>query len=101
VTVFDVAMITGHVPGPNPTGTVTFSVFSNGACQGTPSTIDVAVQGGSPNSGISSAVAPGVTLNAPAGSFLSYVAKYNGDSNYDPSSVSHCEPLCAFPFISQ
>jgi len=42
-----------------------------------------------------------VILNAPAGSFLSYAAKYNGDSNYDPSSVSHCEPLCAFPFVSQ
>ena len=101
VTVFDVALITGHVPGPNPTGTVTFAVYNNGACQGTPSTVNITVQGGSPNSGISSAVAPAVILNAPAGSFLSYAAKYNGDSNYDPSSVSHCEPLCAFPFVSQ
>ena len=101
VTVYDVAFVTGHIPGPNPTGTVTFAVYTNGACQGTPSTIDINVQGGSPNSGLSSAVAPAVILNAPAGSFLSYAAKYNGDTNYDPSSVSHCEPLCAFPFVSQ
>ena len=101
VTVYDVAFVTGHIPGPNPTGTVTFAVYTNGACQGTPSTIDINVQGGSPNSGLSSAVAPAVILNTPAGSFLSYAAKYNGDTNYDPSSVSHCEPLCAFPFVSQ
>lgn len=29
---------------------------------------------------------------------LSYRATYNGDSNYDPSAVSKCEPVCALNF---
>jgi hypothetical protein len=31
---------------------------------------------------------------------LSYRATYNGDSNYDPSAASKCEPVCALNFTT-
>jgi len=52
-----------------------------------------------PTDGLATAVSSTQTLNSPAGSFLSFQVIYNGDSNYDPSAASICEPLCAFPFV--
>jgi len=31
---------------------------------------------------------------------LSYTVIYNGDSNYGPSAVSKCEPVCAINFTT-
>ena len=96
-TAYDTASIEGTVAGFVPTGTVTYTLFSTStSCTG-PSTTQVVTLNGDgtvPNSSTTS------TLGA--GSY-SYEASYSGDSNYDVSGQSTCEPfsvLQATPSIS-
>ncbi len=99
--VVDVAAITGNTSGgPDPTGTVTFRRFTAANCTGSFADETVTIVADSnPSDGLATAVSGTQTLNSPAGSFLSFQVIYNGDSNYDPSAASICEPLCAFPFV--
>jgi hypothetical protein len=83
----DTSSVGGVQEGTPLTGTVTYTFFTNGTCDGNGSaqTVDIA-DGVIPHS-------PS-TLSLAAGSY-SYTAVYNGDSNYaasTPSSV-HCEPF--------
>ena len=68
-----------------PTGNVTFQIFTSGNCSGTSTTETDNLSGGQ-------ALSSTHTLTSDT---LSYRATYNGDSNYLPSSVSRCEPVCA------
>jgi hypothetical protein len=88
VAVKDEATVTGA--GPTPTGNVTFSRFTNGGCTGTASTESVALVNGK---ALSSQFLLGPNI-------LSYIAVYGGDSNYNGSANSKCEPACAFTFTS-
>jgi len=67
-----------------PTGTVTYSFFTNGSCSGSPSTTqEVTLNSGAvPNS---STVGPLATAS------YSFDAVYGGDGNYGASPVSTCE----------
>ena len=79
---YDTSTVIG-VSGFTPTGTLTYSFFSNGTCAGTAtSTQTVTLAGG---------IVPNSSSQGPlaAGSY-SFVATYNGDSNY-PSLSSGCE----------
>jgi hypothetical protein len=71
------------VAGFTPTGTVTYSLFTNGTCAGAPSATDtVTVNGGVvPKSSPTPALAAGP---------YSFEASYSGDSNYK-ASASSCE----------
>ncbi len=92
VAVRDEATVTGAVSGPTPTGTVTFMRFDSGNCSGTPAQIEnVALDG--TGKALSSVFALGPNT-------LSYTVIYNGDQNYNPSTVSKCEPVCALNFTS-
>jgi len=82
---FDTATLTG-VAGFIPSGTVTYSLFTNGTCTGSPSTtqnVTVAVGGGVPVSSTTGALGAGA---------YSYRAAYSGDGNYVASS-GLCEPF--------
>ena len=71
---------------PCPTGTVTFTQFTNGACSGT---------GTSENKSLdSSGEALSSVFNLGANG-LSYIATYGGDDVYNPATASRCEPVCA------
>jgi hypothetical protein len=76
--VHDVATVTS---GFNPTGDVTFMLFTNVECTGTHTDETVALSG-------DSAVSSTTTFLAPLG----YEAEYLGDSNNNPAT-SACEPL--------
>ncbi len=82
---FDTATVGTEAGGgaPAPTGTVTYSFFTNGTCDGTPSTTDTVTlaDGAVPNSSATTALA--------AGSY-SFASTYSGDSTYS-SSTSSCE----------
>ena len=72
------------------TGTVTYGLFANGTCTGTPVRTDaatIAVSGAVPNST--------TTGPLPAGSY-SFDATYSGDATY-LSGVSACEPFVVLP----
>jgi hypothetical protein len=98
--VFDVATITGNPTGPDPTGTVTFRRFASGTCSGTFSDETVNITGDTnPNDGIATVNSGPHQLPASSGTFLSFLVVYNGNTIYNPSAVSKCEPLCAFPFV--
>jgi hypothetical protein len=72
---------------PAPTGTVTFTLYNNGTCNGTV----VATDANKPLNG--SGVATSVTFTTPdAGGTFSYRAHYNGDPNY-PAHDAACEPF--------
>jgi len=74
---------------PAPTGTVTFTLYSNGTCNGTV----VATDANKPLN--ASGVATSVTFTTPAtGGSFSYLAHYNGDANY-PAHDAACEPFRA------
>jgi len=95
IDVRDQAIVTKNPAGggPTPTGTVTFQLFHSGNCAGTSTseiiTLSNAICSGNPCAiGLSSVF----TLDA---NTLSYRATYSGDSNFLPSSVSRCEPVCA------
>jgi hypothetical protein len=86
-TAYDTSTVSGEAGGIVPTGTVTYSYFTNGTCNGTPvSTQDVTLNtdGSVPNSATTSSLA--------AGSY-SFDAVYTGDDNYAASAVSACEPF--------
>ncbi len=75
------------VSGPTPTGTVTYTRFSaSTSCTG-PSTTQVVTLNGD-------GTVPNSSSTDPLGSgSYSYEASYSGDSNYDPSGESTCEPF--------
>jgi hypothetical protein len=76
---------------PAPTGTVTFTLYDNGTCNG-------AVLATDPNKPLNaSGVATSVTFTTPvAGGTFSYLAHYNGDANY-PARNGPCEPFRVRP----
>jgi hypothetical protein len=85
--VYDTATLTGTVADIVPTGTVTYTFFTNGNCTapGTPGTALPLTSGGSPpGSAATGALTPGS---------YSFNAVYSGDSNYKPSLVGACEPF--------
>ncbi len=71
---------------PDPSGSVTFTLYNNGTCNGT-------VLATSANVALSGGVAESATFTTPnaAGNF-SYRAHYNGDANY-PARDAACEPF--------
>lgn len=87
----DEATVVGNVNGPIPTGTVTFMRFDSGNCSGT-FTTETGLLDGS-GKALSSVVNLGPYT-------LPYTVIYDGDSNYTPSAVSKCEPVCALNFTS-
>ena len=75
--------------GPVPTGTLTYTFFPNGSCQGsgTPETVTLVA-----------GVPPDATTTEPLGAgAYSYDAVYNGDGNDSPSAVSACAPFTVDP----
>jgi hypothetical protein len=72
---------------PDPTGTVTFTLYNNGSCDGTV----LATDANKPLSGGTATSATFTTPAATAGTF-SYRAHYNGDANY-PAKDAACEPF--------
>jgi hypothetical protein len=82
---YDTASVTGAA-GMIPTGTVTYTFFTNGVCSGTGTaagTVTLTATGSVPNS---NSVGP-----LAAGSY-SFRASYSGDTNYVASTVA-CEPF--------
>jgi hypothetical protein len=72
---------------PAPTGTVSFTLYDNGTCNGNV----VATDANKPLNG--SGVATSATFTTPAtGGSFSYRAHYNGDANY-PAHDAACEPF--------
>src|SRR5262249_22599490 len=72
---------------PAPTGTVDFTLYNGGSCNGTVAATDPAKP---LNAG---GVATSATFTTPAGGgSFSYLAHYNGDANY-PARNAGCEPF--------
>jgi hypothetical protein len=67
---------------PAPTGTVTFTLYDNGTCNGNVLATDANVALGTESS----------TFTTPANGTFSYRAHYNGDANY-PGHDAPCEPF--------
>ena len=86
---YDTSTVTA-VNGIEPTGTVTYSFFSNGTCASSPASTSDGDAG--------RRVVPNSSTKGPlaAGSY-SFDATYNGDSNYSPSGPSSCEPFTRGP----
>jgi hypothetical protein len=79
---------------PNPTGTVTFTLFNGGSCNGT----TAATSSGTLNA---SGVATSASFTTPAaGGSFSYLAHYGGDANY-PAHDGPCEPFSVQTFAPQ
>jgi hypothetical protein len=72
---------------PNPTGTVTFTLYASGTCTGTV----VATDANKPLNASGLATSANFTTPSTGGSF-SYLAHYNGDANY-PARDAACEPF--------
>jgi len=72
---------------PAPTGTVTFTLYDNGTCNGSVVATDA-------NKALNaSGVATSATFTTPtAGGVFSYLAHYSGDANY-PAHDAPCEPF--------
>jgi hypothetical protein len=71
---------------PDPTGTVSFTLFDNGTCNG-------AVVDTDPNVALNAGVATSKDFTTPAANAsFSYLAHYNGDVNY-PAHDGPCEPF--------
>jgi Bacterial Ig-like domain (group 3) len=83
---YDTATVTGQVGGFVPTGTVTYSFFTNGGCIGTPSSTQMVTLS-------STGMVPNSNATGPltAGNY-SFQATYSGDTNYQ-ASTSGCEPF--------
>ena len=84
-TVNDRAVVTGSGTA-TPTGTVSFTFFTNGICTGTSTAAGTAI-----------ALSSGVALSTnqgplDAGSY-SFQATYNGDTNYSGTTTGACEPF--------
>ncbi|WIO73175.1 Ig-like domain-containing protein [Porticoccaceae bacterium LTM1] len=87
--IHDQAIVSGA--GPDPTGTVTFRLFSDLECQTTPVVFDsVAIAADGSDDG--SAAVESKSMVTSAG-VLAFSASYGGDDNYNPSSAADCEPL--------
>jgi hypothetical protein len=84
---YDTATLGGVSSAIQPTGTVTYSWFTNASCAGTPSsTQDVTLTGGT--------VPPSAATAALGAGSYSFQATYSGDDNeYNPSGPSPCEPF--------
>jgi hypothetical protein len=89
---YDTATVTGTA-GFTPTGTVTYTFFTNGTCSGTGSSAGmVTLSGGTvPNSSTEGPLATGA---------YSFQATYSGDGNYI-GSTSSCEPFSVVGIVSQ
>ncbi|MDP9334422.1 MAG: Ig-like domain-containing protein [Actinomycetota bacterium] len=87
--VHDVATVTktANTPPlvPGPTGTVTFTLYDNGTCNGNILVTDS-------NKALVNGVATSVTFSTPTAGTFSYLAHYNGDVNY-PQHDGPCEPF--------
>jgi len=70
---------------PDPTGTVDFTLFDNGTCNGNVLVTD-------PNKPLVAGTATSATFTTPANGSFSYLAHYNGDANY-PAHDGPCEPF--------
>jgi hypothetical protein len=71
---------------PAPSGTVTFTLYNGTGCNGSVVSTD-------PNEPLTAGVADSVTFTTPStGGPFSYLAHYNGDSNY-PGKNASCEPF--------
>jgi hypothetical protein len=85
---YDTATVSG-TGGSVPTGTLTYTFFQSGSCQGGGSTETVTLVDGVP---------PDATTTAALGAgAYSYDAVYNDDGNDNPSAVSSCEPFTVNP----
>jgi uncharacterized repeat protein (TIGR01451 family) len=82
--VTDQATVSGVAGGANPTGTVTFTFFTNGTCNGTGMTAGT--------TSLTAGVATSDSEGPLAGGSDSFQATYNGDANY-LMSTGKCEPL--------
>jgi len=110
--VYDEAFVYGGVPfvagtGVDPTGTVTFHLYTTGDCSGAEvvSTIlgfpdTETIQNDSSGDKIAHVKSRSVTPTAAAGSFICFKAEYSGDGRYSkPDNPSTVEPLCAFTSV--
>jgi hypothetical protein len=70
---------------PDPTGTVDFTLFDNGSCNGNVLATD-------PGKPLVAGTASSATFTTPANGSFSYLAHYNGDANY-PAHDGPCEPF--------
>jgi len=82
--VTDQATVSGVAGGAAPTGTVTFTFFTNGTCTGTGM--------GAGTTSLTGGVATSDAEGPLAGGSDSFQATYNGDANY-LTSTGKCEPL--------
>jgi hypothetical protein len=99
--IWDRALVFGSITNVDPTGTVDFKRYPNASCSTTdmPATeSNVSLDLGTANDGMSSAVSSKHTLSE---GFICYSVEYSGDSNYNPTSSTVGEPLCAFDFLTQ
>jgi hypothetical protein len=90
-TAYDTSTVTPTTPGgPTPTGSLTYTFFTNLSCDGTGAsqTVMLNADGTVPHSATSLPLADGQ---------YSYDAVYNGDANYGASPVSSCEPFSVGP----
>jgi hypothetical protein len=76
---------------PDPTGTVDFTLYNNGTCNGTV----VATDPGRPLD--ASGVATSANFTTPASGTFSYKAHYNGDANYPAHDAAACESFTVQP----
>ena len=82
ISVYDTATVIGVGGGPIPTGTVTYTFYTNATCSSSGTTQTVILSGG---------IVPNSTLQGPLSSGgYSFQTAYNGDGNYLPST-STCE----------
>jgi hypothetical protein len=72
---------------PNPSGTVTFTLYDNGTCNGSV----LATDANKPLDANGKATTVGFAIPAVVGTY-SYLAHYNGDANY-PAHDGPCEPF--------
>lgn len=88
--VTDQAMLTGGFPSTGVSGTVTYTLFSNGACTAPGSGTTIA------SIGAGNSVAPSGTFTLNVAGSYSFNAVYSGDSNNN-GVTSACEPFTVAP----
>jgi len=94
--VHDKAFVMGDSTVGDPTGTVTFRRYSKANCTGTFTDDTKTLVTGTPD-GISTAISDAITLSTEA--FHCWQVFYNGeDPDYNASSATVGEPICAFDF---
>lgn len=81
--------LSGRLAGANPTGSVSYKLYANGGCSGTPVATDTET--------LSAGTVPDSSVSAPlGGGEHSYEASYSGDSDYAPSD-SDCSSFAVAP----